>query len=93
MDRLGALRLFLQAVEAGAITGAGQRLGLSSPPRSALCRSWRPHPVARLPQHRAHPAGYQAGIYAVHARGPAVPAETTAFVAHLRAALPPTQAE
>ena len=30
MDRLGALRLFLRAVEAGTITGAGRRLGLSS---------------------------------------------------------------
>lgn len=30
MDRLGALRLFLRAVEAGTIIGAGRRLGLSS---------------------------------------------------------------
>lgn len=45
--------------------------------------------VACLPEHRAHLAGYQAAIYAVHARGSAVPAKVIAFVAHLRAALAP----
>ncbi len=30
MDRLDALRLFLRAVEAGTITGAGRRFGLFS---------------------------------------------------------------
>ena len=30
MDRLGVFRLFLRAVEAGTISGAGRRLGLSS---------------------------------------------------------------
>jgi DNA-binding transcriptional LysR family regulator len=49
--------------------------------------------VACLADHRAHPAGYQAAIYAVHARGPAVPAEVAAFVAHLRAALSPMDAD
>ena len=49
--------------------------------------------VARLPGHRSHPAGYQAAIYAVHARGPVVPAKITAFVAHLRAALAPAEAD
>ena len=49
--------------------------------------------VACLPGHRAHPAGYQAAIYAVHARGPAVPAKVTAFVAHLRAALVPAETD
>ena len=43
--------------------------------------------VACLQAFRAYPVGYQAAIYAVHARGPAVPAKIAAFVAHLRAAL------
>lgn len=37
----------------------------------------------RLPQLRAYPAGYQAEIYAVHARQEFVAAKVTAFVAHL----------
>ena len=49
--------------------------------------------VACLPGHRSYPAGYQAAIYAVHARGPIVPAKVTAFVAHLRAALAPAEAD
>ncbi len=49
--------------------------------------------VACVPGHRAHPAGYQAAVYAVHARGPAVPAQVTASVAHLRAALAPAEAD
>ncbi len=36
-----------------------------------------------LPLIRAYPAGYQAEIYAVHARGDVVAAKVTAFVAHL----------
>ncbi len=36
-----------------------------------------------LPDQRAYPAGYQAEIYAVHARGAFVPAKITAFIAHL----------
>lgn len=41
------------------------------------------HPC--LPDVRAYPAGYQAEIYAVYARGEFVPAKVTAFVAHLTA--------
>ncbi len=52
---------------------------------------WRD--VACLLGHRARPAGYQAAIYAVHARGPAVPAKVTAFVARLRAALAPVETD
>ncbi|GAC1340713.1 MAG: LysR family transcriptional regulator [Acetobacteraceae bacterium] len=36
-----------------------------------------------LPALRAYPAGYQAEIYAVHARGEFVPTKITAFVTHL----------
>jgi DNA-binding transcriptional LysR family regulator len=43
--------------------------------------------VPCLPELRAHPAGYQAEIYAVYARADSVPAKITAFVAHLRAYL------
>lgn len=39
--------------------------------------------VPCLPSLRAYPAGYQAEIYAVHARTEFVPAKVTAFVAHL----------
>lgn len=41
--------------------------------------------VACLPELRAYPAGYQAEIYAVWARGEFVPAKITAFVTHLGA--------
>ncbi len=37
-----------------------------------------------LPGLRAYPAGYQAEIYAVHARQEFVPAKVTAFVSHLQ---------
>ena len=50
-------------------------------------------PVTCLPEHRAHPVGHQAALCAVHARGPAVPAKTTASVAHLRAAPAPAEAD
>jgi DNA-binding transcriptional LysR family regulator len=43
--------------------------------------------VACLAVRRAYPAGYQAEIYAVWARGEFVPAKITAFIAHLRAFL------
>jgi DNA-binding transcriptional LysR family regulator len=43
--------------------------------------------VACLPALRAYPAGYEAGIYAVHARAEFLPAKITAFVAHLRGVL------
>ena len=36
-----------------------------------------------LPGVRAYPAGYQAEIYAIHARGEFVPAKITAFIAYL----------
>jgi DNA-binding transcriptional LysR family regulator len=49
--------------------------------------------VACLPEHRANPADQHATIYAAHAHGPAVPTKTTAFVAHLRAALAPAEAD
>lgn len=49
--------------------------------------------VACLQGHRAQPAGYQAAIHAVHTRDPAVPAKITAFVAHLRAAMAPVEAD
>lgn len=41
--------------------------------------------VTCLPGVRAYPAGYQAEIYAVHARSEFVPAKISAFVTHLRA--------
>lgn len=43
--------------------------------------------VACLPALRAYPAGYEAEIFAVHARGELVPAKITAFVDHLRASM------
>lgn len=45
--------------------------------------------VPCLPGCRAFPVGYQAEIYAVHARGGAVPAKVSAFVTHLRIAMTP----
>lgn len=39
--------------------------------------------VACLPELRAYPAGYQAEIFAVHARQEAIPAKVAVFVAHL----------
>ncbi|MDJ0389072.1 LysR family transcriptional regulator [Roseomonas sp. E05] len=45
--------------------------------------------VACLPEIAAHPAGFDAPIYAIHARAEPVPAKVTAFVAHLRARLGP----
>ena len=41
-----------------------------------------------LPDIRAYPAGYQAEIYAVHARAEFVPAKITAFIAHLTGQVP-----
>ena len=49
--------------------------------------------VACLPEHRANPADQHATIYAAHAHGSAVPAKVIAFVAHLRAALAPAEAD
>ncbi len=43
--------------------------------------------VACLPDIPAHPAGYEAEIYAVHARAAPIPAKITAFLAHLQARL------
>lgn len=43
--------------------------------------------VTCLAGSRAHPAGYEAEIYAVHARATPLPAKVTAFLAHLQAAL------
>lgn len=68
-------------------------LGLVLPAWMVGCDVSAGHLVACVPRHRAYPAGYQAAIYAVHARGPAVPAKVTAFVAHLRTALPSTEAD
>jgi DNA-binding transcriptional LysR family regulator len=43
--------------------------------------------IACLAELPAYPAGYEAEIYAVHARAQPVPAKITAFVAHLQARL------
>ncbi|WP_372624842.1 LysR family transcriptional regulator [Falsiroseomonas sp.] len=43
--------------------------------------------VACLPGTPAHPAGYEAEIYAVHARAAPLPAKVTVFLAHLQAGL------
>ncbi|HWL80428.1 MAG TPA: LysR family transcriptional regulator [Roseomonas sp.] len=45
--------------------------------------------VACLPEVAAHPAGFDAPIYAIHARAEPVPAKITAFLTHLRARLRP----
>jgi DNA-binding transcriptional LysR family regulator len=49
--------------------------------------------MACLRDFEAYPAGYQAEIYAVYARGDFVPAKITAFVGHLRAHLDERAAE
>lgn len=48
--------------------------------------------AACLPRLRAHPAGYKPRSTRSTC-GPAVPAKTAAFVAHLRAALAPVEAD
>ncbi len=45
--------------------------------------------VPCLSELRAYPAGYQAEIYAVYARGDFVPAKITAFISHLQRHLAP----
>ena len=44
--------------------------------------------IACMPESRAYPAGYQAEIYAVHARQEVIPAKVAVFVAHLRTHIP-----